>query len=102
MPVIGYLDSTSADGSEQVLAAFRRGLSEAGFSEARNVAIEFRWAESDTSRLPALVDDLLRRHVNVIVAGGVPAALATKAATSNIPVVFRLGTDPVRIGIVRA
>src|SRR2546430_2698373 len=100
MPVVGYLDSTSADGSEQVLAAFRRGLSEMGFNEGRNVALEFRWAEADTDRLPTLVGDLLRRQVNVIVAGGVPAVLALKAATSSIPIVFRLGTDPVRIGIV--
>jgi putative tryptophan/tyrosine transport system substrate-binding protein len=100
MPVIGYLDSTSADGSAQVLAAFRKGLNEAGFVEGRNTSIEFRWAESETSRLPEFAADLVRRDVRVIAAGGVPAVLAAKAATSTIPIVFRLGTDPVRIGIV--
>ena len=95
VPVIGSLGSTSPDGFEHQLAAFRQGLEERGYIEGRTVAIEFRWAESRYDRLPALATALVQRHVAVIVtAGAVNAALAAKAATATIPIVFGLGSDP--------
>jgi ABC-type uncharacterized transport system substrate-binding protein len=95
MPVIGFMSSRSPEDSAHLLAAFRRGLREGGFIDGENVAIEFRWARGDYSRLPTLAADLVRRRVNVISAlGGPPSALAAKRATSTIPVVSSLPADP--------
>ena len=103
MPVIGYLSARSLETEANMLAAFRQGLNETGFVEGRNVAIEFRWADGQYDRLPALVEDLVRRHVAVIVTGGGEvSALAAKAATWMIPIVFNVGGDPVRTGLVAA
>ena len=101
MPVIGYLTAGSPEVSVNALAAFRKGLSETGFVEGRNVTIEYRWAQNELARLPDLVADLVRRRVAVIATpGSVPAAVEAKAATTTIPIVFSTAGDPVRLGIV--
>ncbi|HEX2511368.1 MAG TPA: ABC transporter substrate-binding protein [Xanthobacteraceae bacterium] len=101
MPVVGFLGSTPAGPYAAIVAAFRQGLKETGFVEGQNLAIEYRWADNQHDRLPALAADLVSRKVAVIVtSGSVPPALAAKAATSTIPIVFHTGLDPVAAGLV--
>ena len=103
MPVVGFLGSRSPDDSANLVAAFRAGLSETGFVEGRNVILEFRWAEDQYDRLPMLAADLVAHRVAVIAAaGGNPAGLAAKAATTKIPIIFLTGADPVQFGLVKS
>jgi putative ABC transport system substrate-binding protein len=100
-PVIGFLSSASADKYTIRLDAFRQGLKEVGYVEGQNVTVEYRWADGQNQRLATLGTELVQRQVNVLVAaGGTPSALAAKAATATIPIVFQVGTDPVAIGLV--
>jgi len=101
LPVIGFMSARSPEDSVHLLEAFHHGLKEGGFVKGENVVIEFRWARGDYSRLPALAADLVNRHVALIVAaGGEPSGLAAKAATATIPIVFGIGGDPVKAGLV--
>jgi putative ABC transport system substrate-binding protein len=101
VPVIGLIDSTAPEAHPNLLRSFRQGLSETGYVEGRNVVIEYRWSDGQYDRIPQLAADLVRRQVTVIATiDGSPSALAAKAATSTIPVVFRIGADPVALGLV--
>lgn len=100
VPTVGFLNGGSPDGYAPMVAAVRQGLKEVGFVEGQNVAIEFGWAEGKYDRLKALASDMVRRQVDVIAATSTPAALATKALTSTIPIVFTTGADPVELGLV--
>jgi putative tryptophan/tyrosine transport system substrate-binding protein len=101
MPVVGFLSGRSLEDSKQMMAALGQGLNEQGFAEHQNLSIEYRWAEGHYDRLPALAADLVRRQVAVILAvGSVPSPLAAKAATATIPIVFIVGGDPVKFGLV--
>jgi putative ABC transport system substrate-binding protein len=100
VPVIGYLGSSSLSASAGQLAGFRQGIKEATFVEGGNVAIEYHWSEGNYERLPAMAVELARRQVALILASGLPAALAAKAATATIPIVFVMGADPVTSGVV--
>src|SRR4029450_7226027 len=101
MPVVGFLGAPSAAPYARYVAAVHQGLKEVGYVEHQNVAMEYRWADSQYDRLPALGADLVSRRVPVIVPiAGAPATVAAKAATSTIPIVFKLGADPIELGLV--
>jgi putative ABC transport system substrate-binding protein len=100
MPVVGWLNAVAADFGEPRAAAFRRGLQESGYVVGQDVAIEYRWAAQQIDRLTAFAADLVQRRVTVIAAGTTPAAVAAQAATTTIPIVFEVGSDPVRLGLV--
>src|SRR5574341_163296 len=100
LPVIGFLDGWSQEGFDPYVAAFRQGLSETGYVEGKRVTIEYRWAQGDYNRLPALVADLIQRKAAVILTGATPVTRAAKAASATVPIVFVIGADPIKVGFV--
>jgi putative tryptophan/tyrosine transport system substrate-binding protein len=100
MPVVGFIRASTPEGGAEPLAAFRQGLGETGYLEKQNVTIEYRWAQGQYDRLPALAADLVRRKVAVIAATTTPAALAAKAATASVPIIFETAGDPITLGLV--
>ena len=103
MPIVGFLSGASIGTMHEYVDRFKQGLGDEGFTEGRNVVIEYRWAEGQNEKLPTLAADLVRRGVSVIVAvASTPAALAAKGATHTIPIVFFIGTDPVKVGLVKS
>jgi putative ABC transport system substrate-binding protein len=100
LPVVAFIRDGSADASARFVAAFRKGLNETGYIEGQNVTVEYHWLEGQYDRLPALMADLVRRQVSVIATSGTVTSLAAKAATSTIPIVFGVGDDPVKLGLV--
>ena len=101
MPIVGFVNGRSAEGSVRQAAAFRKGLNETGYVEGQNVTVEYHWREGQYDRLPSLMDELVRRRVAVIATpGSNPASLAAKTATATVPIVFGVGEDPVKLGLV--
>jgi putative tryptophan/tyrosine transport system substrate-binding protein len=100
LPMVGFVNAASAKGYESHLSAFLKGLNEVGYVDGQNVTVEYRWAENQGNRLPAMVADLIHRQVTVIAATGTPAALAAKTATTTIPIVFTIVGDPLQLGLV--